>query len=79
MSFTSRSSRRHSHAGGWRLPRRAPLLALGLACVWLVANVRHPSPIDVLPFVWVWLTLWLTLSILHTLARWSLRALGRPR
>ena len=51
-------------------PRPAPLgVAFLLTAVWFVLNVQHPSPLDVLPFVWTWVTLWLALSICWELWR----------
>ena len=45
-------------------PRPAPLgLAFVLSAVWFIANVRRVTALDVLPFAWMVLTLWLALSI----------------
>jgi hypothetical protein len=45
-------------------PRPGPLiLAFVLTAVWFLANVRRVSPLDILPFAWTWLTLWLFLSV----------------
>jgi len=44
--------------------RPGPLLsALIVTVLWFVTNVRHLSLLDVLPFAWTWLTLWLVLSV----------------
>lgn len=51
-------------------PRPAPLgVAFVVTAIWFGLNLRHPSPLDVLPFVWTWITLWLALSILLELWR----------
>ena len=45
-------------------PRVAPLgVALLLTAAWFLANVRRLSPLDILPFAWTWVTLWLALSV----------------
>lgn len=45
-------------------PRFGPL-AFSFLCtlIWSALNVRRISPLDLLPFAWTWLTLWLALSI----------------
>lgn len=50
--------------------------AFALSVVWLVANVRQVSPLDVLPFAWTWLTLWLLFSLGAEL--WDRYAPSRP-
>ena len=57
---------RRRHAISWSTfrPRPGPLgVSFAITAVWLVVNVRRPSPLDVLPFAWTWLTLWLALSV----------------
>ena len=58
--------------GAWSLlrPRPGPLaVAFLITLVWFLANVRRLSPLDVLPFAWTWLTLWLACSIAFELWR----------
>ena len=51
-------------------PRPAPLgMAFALTAIWFLLNVQRPSPLDVLPFAWTWLTLWLAASVVHELWR----------
>ncbi len=40
-----------------------------ITAVWFVLNVQRPSPLDVLPFAWTWLTLWLATSVVVELWR----------
>jgi len=50
----------------WSLIRLRPgplLIALVVTSLWFVVNLRRLSPLDILPFAWTWLTLWLALSI----------------
>lgn len=61
-------------------PRPGPLiLAFLLTTVWLFANVRRISPLDVLPFAWTWLTVWLFLSVGLDLWRRSASLARRDR
>jgi hypothetical protein len=39
-------------------------ISFGLALAWLLVNVRRVSPLDVLPLIWTWLTLWIVISLL---------------
>jgi hypothetical protein len=71
----SAGEERLASSAGFSRPReRAPesllrlqLAPLGIAflvtSLWFVLNVRRLSPLDVLPFAWTWLTLWLALSV----------------
>ena len=65
---------RHAGASPWETfrPRFGPLaFAFALTGVWFMLNVRRLSPLDILPFAWTWLTLWLALSIgLDLWRRW---------
>jgi len=50
----------------WSLIRLRPgplLIALVVTSLWFVVNLRRLSLLDILPFAWTWLTLWLALSI----------------
>jgi hypothetical protein len=38
-------------------------IAFLLTLTWFVVNLRRAAPLDVLPFIWMWLTLWLALSV----------------
>ena len=51
-------------------PRPAPLgIAFLLTALWFLLNVRRLSPLDLLPFAWTWVTLWLALSVAFELWR----------
>ena len=53
-----------------RRPRAAPVgIAFLLTTLWFLLNVRRLSPLDVLPFAWTWLTLWLATSVVFELWR----------
>jgi hypothetical protein len=40
-----------------------------ITAVWFLLNVQRPSPLDLLPFAWTWLTLWLATSVVMELWR----------
>lgn len=51
-------------------PRPVALgIAFALTAFWYGLNVPHPSPLDVLPFVWIWAILWLAISVVLELWR----------
>jgi hypothetical protein len=50
--------------------RPLPLVAsFVLVAGWFFTNVRQLSPLDVLPFAWTWLTLWVAASVVAELWR----------
>ena len=60
-------------------PRVAiPGVALLLTTAWFVVNVPHLSLLDLLPFAWTWLTVWLVLGGCH-LAWSKVTAIGTSR
>jgi hypothetical protein len=62
--------------------RPGPLLiSFAITVFWFLANVRRMSPLDILPFAWTWLTLWLVFSTgLELWRRYGRSVLGqRPR
>jgi hypothetical protein len=45
-------------------PRLRPALAaLVITTVGYLSNVQGKSPLDILPFAWTWLTVWLALTV----------------
>jgi hypothetical protein len=55
---------RRSQSGSIFRPRLGLVgIAFLLTLSWFVFNLRRPAPLDVLPFIWMWLTLWLALSV----------------
>jgi len=49
------------------VPRRVaiPGIALLLTTAWFIVNVPHLSLLDLLPFTWTWLMVWLLLAAGH--------------
>jgi hypothetical protein len=43
--------------------------ALIVASIWALTSLRSVTPLDVLPFAWMWLTLWICFSIVAELWR----------
>ena len=81
-SNTTFSRSRERAPGSFFRPRPAPLgIAFLLTALWFLLNVRRLSPLDVLPFAWTWVTLWLALSVAFELwRRYAATAvLGRRR
>lgn len=69
-AFSSRTKPASVSASWFFRIRPAPLLAsLVLAAAWFLTSVRQLSPLDVLPFAWTWLTLWVTASVVAELWR----------
>jgi hypothetical protein len=51
-------------------PRAGPIgVAFLVTAAWFLVNVRRLSPLDILPFAWTWVTLWLALSVVFELWR----------
>jgi hypothetical protein len=62
------------------VPSRLALqgIALVLTSAWFVVNVPHLSLLDLLPFAWTWLTVWLLLAACR-LAWLRIAAIGKSR
>jgi len=74
--------RRRTRVWPKSIARPGPLvISFAITLFWFVANVRRMSPLDILPFVWTWLTLWLAFSTgLELWRRYGRSAWGRrPR
>jgi hypothetical protein len=80
LSSSTSVTRRRAASTAILVPSRLALqgIALALTSAWFVVNVPHLSLLDLLPFAWTWLTLWLVLAACH-LAWKRVAAIGRSR